>query len=349
METTPSRRRRFRPFAALLPLLVLLLLEGGLRLGGFRHRLDPPVYRFSNPEGGRYLADEDGVIVRDERLFWRMRAGWTSPDGIDRINDRGFRTRTWTEPKPEGVTRIVCLGDSVTFGLQVTRDEAWPAVLGARLRTSRRDPSIEVVNLGTPGYTSYQARLLVEDRLKALEPDVVVVAFGVFNDWVPARGRTDAEQRPAAAWRSVRVVELAAAMVGVEGAEDLPMEPALKLKELDTRGVTAPRRVPPDAFEENLHAIAERAKALGAPTVFVAPALPAATVERNPIARTYAAATRNVAGELGLPAVDVGTVYAASGLDEPALFHDFCHPSIRGHETLADAVVPVVAGVLDGE
>lgn len=92
------------------------------------------------------------------------------------INSRGYRTREWRTPKPPGVTRVVCLGDSVTWGWGVEEAEAWPAQLEARLR-ALAVPGAEVLSLGMFGLgTRKEAAVLETDGLAA-EPDAVVVQF----------------------------------------------------------------------------------------------------------------------------------------------------------------------------
>ncbi|MBI3629008.1 MAG: arylesterase [Candidatus Rokubacteria bacterium] len=73
---------------------------------------------------------------------------------------------------------IVALGDSLTAGLGVAPDEAWPALLAARLR--REGYPYRVVNAGVSGDTSAGglARL---DWVLRNDPEVVIVALGA-ND-----------------------------------------------------------------------------------------------------------------------------------------------------------------------
>ncbi len=347
-RTTPARtdpaptRRRFRVVAMLLPVLVLLLLEGGLRAAGYRHPLDPPLYQFAGPVGGEWVEGDDSPMVRDPRVFWRLRPGFRLEQAGAPVNARGYRTPEVAVPKPAGVQRIVCLGDSVTFGLAVEMEQAWPARLEGHLRTAREDPRIEVVNLGVPGYSSYQAVQLLDTDVAPLQPDVIVTTFGHFNEWVPAVGRTDAEQRPAPWWRTLRVVEFGGDVAGI-GPPAAPVLPHQhRLRTLETAGYTGERRVPLQAFESNLRRIADGARALGAQFVLVASPLPALTVARNPIARDYAAATRRIGAELGVPVVDGWSVFGASEFGESELFLDFCHPSRRGHDVLAQAVAAAI-------
>jgi acyl-CoA thioesterase-1 len=73
---------------------------------------------------------------------------------------------------------IVALGDSLTAGLGVGPDEAYPALLEARLRREGFD--YRVVNAGVSGDTSAGGLRRVDWTLK-LRPHVVIVALGA-ND-----------------------------------------------------------------------------------------------------------------------------------------------------------------------
>jgi acyl-CoA thioesterase I len=73
---------------------------------------------------------------------------------------------------------IVALGDSLTAGLGVAPDEAWPAVLQSRLESAGY--AWRVVNAGVSGDTSAGALRRVDWVLRA-RPSVVVVAIGA-ND-----------------------------------------------------------------------------------------------------------------------------------------------------------------------
>jgi acyl-CoA thioesterase-1 len=73
---------------------------------------------------------------------------------------------------------IVALGDSLTAGLGVARDEAYPALLEARLR--REKLGYHVVNAGVSGDTSAGGRRRVDWVLRT-KPEVVFVALGA-ND-----------------------------------------------------------------------------------------------------------------------------------------------------------------------
>ena len=81
-------------------------------------------------------------------------------------------------PAPAAERVIVVLGDSLTAGLGVAREEAYPALLEARLRREGYD--YRVVNAGVSGDTSAGGLRRVDWVLRA-RPEIVIVALGA-ND-----------------------------------------------------------------------------------------------------------------------------------------------------------------------
>ena len=88
------------------------------------------------------LAQEDGdlrglhVARPDRPWLYGLRPGadlrLREPREVRyRINADGFRDRIRSRPKPDGVFRILALGDSVTFGYGVEEDETYPMRLEA--------------------------------------------------------------------------------------------------------------------------------------------------------------------------------------------------------------------------
>lgn len=83
-----------------------------------------------------------------------------------------------TAPARAAERVIVVLGDSLTAGLGVAREEAYPALLEARLK--REGYAYRVVNAGVSGDTSAGGLRRVDWTLR-LKPDIVIVALGA-ND-----------------------------------------------------------------------------------------------------------------------------------------------------------------------
>ncbi len=89
------------------------------------------------------------------------------------------RSDTWAA----GAThRVLCVGDSHTYGALVRREDTFPAHLQRFLDTS--EPGVwSVVNLGVPGLSSTQVRNRLPLWLSRYQPDVVVAWSGANDSW----------------------------------------------------------------------------------------------------------------------------------------------------------------------
>ncbi|MBX3025598.1 SGNH/GDSL hydrolase family protein [bacterium] len=112
-------------------------------------------------------------------------------------NASGYRTPPFAAAKAPGVTRIVVLGDAVSFGAYVDDEQAYPRQLAARLEEAAPG-TYEVINLAVPGYTSRQGLELLRRQALALRPDLVVFAFGSADRLLRAAESDDARMQRAA-------------------------------------------------------------------------------------------------------------------------------------------------------
>jgi lysophospholipase L1-like esterase len=111
-----------------------------------------------------------------------------------RHNSVGFRDTEHTVRKPDGVFRILVLGDSFTYGVGVSSEATYVARLGRMLNAHFGGrQTVEMINAGIPRYWPEPERLLLEHYGLAYEPDVVIVAFlpnDVIDSHVGLRGLT---------------------------------------------------------------------------------------------------------------------------------------------------------------
>jgi lysophospholipase L1-like esterase len=123
-------------------------------------------------------------------------------------NTLGFRGDEVSVPKPSGVTRIVCVGGSTTYGPRDHR-ASYPHLLQEVLR-ERGLENVEVVNAGVSSYTSHESLINVALRVVDLEPDVMIVYHGI-NDvharlvWPSSEYRGDNSGARTATLRSLRM------------------------------------------------------------------------------------------------------------------------------------------------
>ncbi len=175
MQHRPDGSATQRP--AWWPRVLLLLgtlvfcvgaLEVGLRLAG--------------SESG-YRGDDLMIVPSDNpRLIYEFRPSHRVVQRgiVVRTNSAGFRDREFATTKDAKTYRILCVGDSVTMGLGVAEDEAFPQQL-ERLASGLTGPSIEVFNMGISGYNSIQEAELVRTKALSYQPDLLVIGY-VLND-----------------------------------------------------------------------------------------------------------------------------------------------------------------------
>ena len=87
-------------------------------------------------------------------------------------NSKGLRGKTeYSYARVPGKQRIVVLGDSFTFGTDVSDNETFPHDLESAL------PNTEVLNLGVQGYGQDQMLLYLQEEGAKYHPDVVLLGF----------------------------------------------------------------------------------------------------------------------------------------------------------------------------
>ncbi len=135
-------------------------------------------------------------MIEDGLLMWSPKPGYVGPPNLDsggnpeidpnddyiRISSAGFRDREYSMDKPKEVFRILCLGDSSTFGLVNEVTDLYHERLEERLNSS---PSIgrryEIINAGVTGYTSAQCLNMYRYKGRRYRPDLVTLYVGI-ND-----------------------------------------------------------------------------------------------------------------------------------------------------------------------
>jgi lysophospholipase L1-like esterase len=157
-----------------VPLVFLGLLEAGLRLAGLGPR--------AAQEGMLRIFRKSAI----PGVLWEYVPGYRGRtlEGEVTINDYGLRDRPLSPTPPPGVTRLLCLGDSVTYGYRLPLELTWVKLLEKRANGDApplRPGGIECVNAGVSGYSTFQELAWLRHRGLALSPHVVLLGF-VLND-----------------------------------------------------------------------------------------------------------------------------------------------------------------------
>ncbi len=92
-------------------------------------------------------------------------------------NSLGLRDDERVVEKPAGVYRIVAVGDSFTMSQGAALEDAWTRVLQRDLNRLERVERVEVLCAGVPGSDPVFGLRLLEERLLAYGPDVVLLVL----------------------------------------------------------------------------------------------------------------------------------------------------------------------------
>lgn len=156
-------------FATVLSLLVATVgVESALVLTD-----DPPFEPLDN--SGRHIPDPDvGHVYKPNH---RQRLQSREFSALWESNAQAVRAQRDFGPKPAGVTRVLCVGDSFTACDQVDYPQSWPGVLEQCLQAAGGAQAIEVVNAGHPGFGTVNSARWIKKFGGAFEPDVVLLAM----------------------------------------------------------------------------------------------------------------------------------------------------------------------------
>ena len=191
-ESPRADRKKWtrRSWIAAYVLMVFLVLEIGLRVF-YLYAIDDLEARYG--AGGpitlsrmRFLYNSlrgvdlftDGLVVYDQSRGYKLApnlrgyAIGPEPPNFLNTNSEGFRgVAEYAALPPAGVSRIVAIGDSFTFGESVNDHDTWPAQLEGLLSDT------EVLNLGVFAYSHDQATLALRDDGLRYSPDIVILGF----------------------------------------------------------------------------------------------------------------------------------------------------------------------------
>ncbi len=309
---------------------------------------------------------EDAVVDRFHPMRYDLAPGRSLPANgpIARINNVGLRGTDADIPKRR--IRILCLGDSATFGYapDVTDDKTYPAQLGALLETSFPG-KFEVLNGGRPSYSTLDCLGFFSYRASDLKPDTVILMMG-WNDTHLAHPLVRPPEK-----LLPRIVASSATLRMAGAIVSRFVKPrAPTVQDLQSRLKRLPR--PTDGLSEAVFASNERALEDLARLVIAHDAKPILVRLASPVrpqwtdvdsltdAEVVVMTPHLIGGELSPggwarfvseanAAIDrVGArlgleVVEASSLRNPDQFVDVCHPNAMGNAELARRLHDVIA------
>lgn len=333
--------------------LLLGGFEGALRVVGFEYRKPRPILLWNNLTE-REMQRFDVMYRFHPYWFWEPRPGAQIIDfwglmsseksvhcGAERINAGGYRGPDRPRRSDSGTLRIAILGDSSTFGVGVCRDETYAALLEREL------PNAETLNFGVIGFSAFQGEKLLEGRVLAYRPRVVLAAFSAANAlWpagshdVEAKFRITSQASPGAVlWHDrlsgLRVFQLIERAFSQKAEESIELKARENLDKWARGSGDYVRNQSLASFERSLERIVELGRAHDARVILIVPPLRRTVETRWPGADEYAAAIKRVAARLNAPYWDARAAFRDVPNGDERLFLDDYHPNVPGHQLYA--------------
>ncbi|MEE9606899.1 MAG: SGNH/GDSL hydrolase family protein [Myxococcota bacterium] len=252
-----------------------------------------------------------------------------------------------------GHRRVLCLGDSNTYGIYLEPEQAYPKQLESLWNDTVGSPRIETINVAIPGTNSSQILRDLPRLFGAFMPDVVIVLVGT-NDFITPPVPLEEPSGSAARVKrflesSSRFYRLLYSIRGAYQANQLEVEWNPFLPETVVPGVVRygdeefslggfklpGRRGNARVLFENLRAMAGQAEDFDAKLIFMT--YPGQTFTYRPANKVIRAA----ALETGMPLVDLEAVFdvACPERDCEDLFFPDEHPTARGYRLVAESVL----------
>ena len=313
------------------------------------------------------VADEkqSTIFEGDPLLLWRLKPNldhvvWDFT--VLSTNSEHLRAEQPSQhlsAKQPGTIRIVCLGDSVTFGYRVPvvwpdkpseYDPEWlpfPMLLEKQLRAANPARSVEVITMAVPGYTSHQGLTWLRRDLNKLNPDLLTVSFG-WND----ASLSDVPDREAVRtnWYAVAVRWLVDhSQAFAHATRWLRAREALKQQaEAETQPHVRSRpvpRVPQQEYLNNLLAIEDLAHRHGTAVIVIAAPYRDHSSEapEADLMLQYRLALGSVMRQRGVPFLEIRELTEDAYPANEGWFGERIHPNHMGHRLLASELLKLIS------
>ncbi len=346
-----KRRIGYAGIIYLAFLLILLAVEATTRLT--QPRINSLDIFVNTPQQKAQVANpqQSGIFEGDPLLLWRLkpnldRAIWDFT--VVSTNAQHLRADYPTKAKAPGTIRIVCLGDSVTFGYRVPPvwperptdyDPSWlpyPMLLEKHLREANPGREIEVITMAVPGYTSHQGLAWLRRDIDWLQPDLLTVSFG-WND----ASFTDVPDR-----ESIKVHWYA---VAVRWVIDHSQAFAQATRWLRSNGNSVPTvtrpmpRVSEQEYVHNINEIVQLARDHKASVMVIG--APYRDRVTNPpeaeLMSRYRAALRSTMEQKNIYFLEIRELTESAHPTNQGWFGELIHPNHMGHRLIAAEILKI--------
>jgi len=132
------------------------------------------------------------IPSNNEVLMWEYRPSSVGDKygAVIETNEHGFRDVSHTLEKPDGISRIAFVGDSVTLGIGVENDATFTRLFDREIKARGSSETVETLSFAVDGYSAIQVIELIRAKATAFDPDTVIYVMCMNDfDFVRASGQ----------------------------------------------------------------------------------------------------------------------------------------------------------------
>jgi lysophospholipase L1-like esterase len=266
------------------------------------------------------------------------------------INADGFRGPELKPNSTPKLYRVLCIGDSLTFGTGIEEHNSWPRQLEALLQEQLGEHVVEVINLGVSGWDSAHYRAAWRRFGPALVPDLVILGYSL-NDLPGTSDALDALSFPEPPMAEGRFTRLKpAALLRHFHAEGVHRDRKERWEELhaEVSDALKPWRLNASASTRaELEPFIQEIRSSGATPMLLS--FPYEFQLRSPAANRAPEGTLKMCcAGLEVPFLSMGPAFYSYILKESpgraALYQrgTLCQPTKKGHEMIAESVIKIL-------
>ena len=267
-------------------------------------------------------------------IFWELSPNLVPMEAGEDVwsNSHGFRSPEISQKKPKDQIRVMVLGDSSAFGFKIKGEETFGAVLVRMLNEKYKGKNIRYINAAVAGYTTYQARIFMEERGWKFSPDIIIIAF---NDDGQQEWKQDVERAPhpllVPIFRVLYKSNIYLSLKKIMLNSQIKRNAAFVKWPGHMQGKI---RVPAKQLRYNIDTIMGEAKKRGSKVIVVSMPL------QNRGGMRHRHEMKEGAEKAGYPFLDFLKGFKNYPAEE--VFQDVMHPTAKGHKIIAEELYKII-------
>ncbi|MBU1627982.1 hypothetical protein KKB18_11495 [bacterium] len=292
----------------------------------------------------------------DSYLFWRFKENikYTETSGVAvSINNLGLRGEDYLPENFQDHIKVLCLGDSCTFGAGIEYEMTYPFLIEKKLNEDSNQRKYKVINAGVPGYTSFQGLRFLEQNLDYLKVNVATLYFGN-HEYCKTPVNEDLKQPfpPIAmilnffnhsrifVWLQRGIVYVQRKLFEREDTtEFLDLTTS---KRIISKGIKVRSRIKLEDYKLILGKIIKLLQSRNiTPIIILSPC-----ENEDPVHFQYCRAAKKIAEDYKIQSIDI---YSKLIENKSLYFKDNIHPTPKGHEIIAYDLYKVIKSELSSE